>query len=149
MGGITGGTLASCMKFRFRFKKNGSTIYTGTWTAERWPAIGQDIHTSDVNLSAGDTFTFEFLELITGPQTGTVSPHIALYDVDKGVFDSSFAIQLSSVMADDDIMAFAGGSGWTNPIQGAVGAIESFGICLLYTSPSPRDKRQSRMPSSA
>ena len=25
----------------------------------------------------------------------------------------------------------------------------SFGICLLYTSPSPRDKRQSRMPSSA
>ena len=25
----------------------------------------------------------------------------------------------------------------------------SAGICLLYTSPSPRDKRQSRMPSSA
>ena len=25
----------------------------------------------------------------------------------------------------------------------------SFGNCLLYTSPSPRDKRQSRMPSSA
>ena len=28
------------------------------------------------------------------------------------------------------------------------GKIES-GLCLLYTSPSPRDKRQSRMPSSA
>ena len=27
--------------------------------------------------------------------------------------------------------------------------IEAFSICLLYTSPSPRDKRQSRMPSSA
>ena len=27
--------------------------------------------------------------------------------------------------------------------------VESAGICLLYTSPSPRDKRQSRMPSSA
>ena len=27
--------------------------------------------------------------------------------------------------------------------------IESNGSCLLYTSPSPRDKRQSRMPSSA
>ena len=24
-----------------------------------------------------------------------------------------------------------------------------YGTCLLYTSPSPRDKRQSRMPSSA
>ena len=27
--------------------------------------------------------------------------------------------------------------------------IEGTLICLLYTSPSPRDKRQSRMPSSA
>ena len=26
---------------------------------------------------------------------------------------------------------------------------DEIGICLLYTSPSPRDKRQSRMPSSA
>ena len=26
---------------------------------------------------------------------------------------------------------------------------ERFKLCLLYTSPSPRDKRQSRMPSSA
>ena len=28
-------------------------------------------------------------------------------------------------------------------------AVEQKQICLLYTSPSPRDKRQSRMPSSA
>ena len=28
-------------------------------------------------------------------------------------------------------------------------AITKDGVCLLYTSPSPRDKRQSRMPSSA
>ena len=28
-------------------------------------------------------------------------------------------------------------------------SIDSYEICLLYTSPSPRDKRQSRMPSSA
>ena len=27
--------------------------------------------------------------------------------------------------------------------------LELPGVCLLYTSPSPRDKRQSRMPSSA
>ena len=27
--------------------------------------------------------------------------------------------------------------------------IHAFFVCLLYTSPSPRDKRQSRMPSSA
>ena len=29
------------------------------------------------------------------------------------------------------------------------GEIAGFTHCLLYTSPSPRDKRQSRMPSSA
>mgnify|MGYP003312363499 CR=1 FL=1 len=31
----------------------------------------------------------------------------------------------------------------------AAATLESFCDCLLYTSPSPRDKRQSRMPSSA
>ena len=30
-----------------------------------------------------------------------------------------------------------------------VGRVSKAGTCLLYTSPSPRDKRQSRMPSSA
>ena len=29
------------------------------------------------------------------------------------------------------------------------GQVERYRGCLLYTSPSPRDKRQSRMPSSA
>ena len=33
-------------------------------------------------------------------------------------------------------------------LQGACGSCPS-STCLLYTSPSPRDKRQSRMPSSA
>ena len=39
-------------------------------------------------------------------------------------------------------------------IEGALGSTYGWGYtlyyaCLLYTSPSPRDKRQSRMPSSA
>ena len=29
------------------------------------------------------------------------------------------------------------------------GVVERFGVCLLYTSPSPRDRTRSRMPSSA
>ena len=43
-----------------------------------------------------------------------------------------------------------------NPAEGpvveqfrAAGYIDEIHACLLYTSPSPRDKRQSRMPSSA
>ena len=41
---------------------------------------------------------------------------------------------------------------WTG-IQGnfgpPAGQVDLTDVCLLYTSPSPRDKRQSRMPSSA
>ena len=37
---------------------------------------------------------------------------------------------------------YVAGNGGMNPRHGAL-------LCLLYTSPSPRDKRQSRMPSSA
>ena len=35
------------------------------------------------------------------------------------------------------------------PLSTGLGEIYQYVVCLLYTSPSPRDKRQSRMPSSA
>ena len=43
------------------------------------------------------------------------------------------------------------GGGVFNPdvIPNVLGDPDQLGLCLLYTSPSPRDKRQSRMPSSA
>ena len=34
-------------------------------------------------------------------------------------------------------------------LKNVIDPITQLGVCLLYTSPSPRDKRQSRMPSSA
>ena len=37
----------------------------------------------------------------------------------------------------------------TKDVGGTLGTIAFADACLLYTSPSPRDKRQSRMPSSA
>ena len=51
----------------------------------------------------------------------------------------------------DMMIAFAS----IDPHKGKMGArearrlIEEHGVCLLYTSPSPRDQRGSRMPSSA
>ena len=36
-----------------------------------------------------------------------------------------------------------------NNIKGTIALPHSYGSCLLYTSPSPRDMRRSRMPSSA
>ena len=40
-------------------------------------------------------------------------------------------------------------AGQANPAPPVGPALGQHGVCLLYTSPSPRDKRQSRMPSSA
>ena len=45
-----------------------------------------------------------------------------------------------------------GGEPFITDVGVKAGRIDSIGqvsTCLLYTSPSPRDKRQSRMPSSA
>ena len=43
------------------------------------------------------------------------------------------------------------GESFNNPEEFYFDATSDLGVmgCLLYTSPSPRDKRQSRMPSSA
>ena len=54
----------------------------------------------------------------------------------------------------DVIIVGAGAAGIGVAISVAHSGVENFLIvdregCLLYTSPSPRDKRQSRMPSSA
>ena len=64
----------------------------------------------------------------------------------------------SRTITEADIVHFAGISGDYNPLhineehckKTIFGTRIAHGpLCLLYTSPSPRDKRQSRMPSSA
>ena len=54
------------------------------------------------------------------------------------------------VTADGEVTTFGrGGSDTTAVALAAALGVTECQICLLYTSPSPRDKRQSRMPSSA
>ena len=75
-------------------------------------------------------------------------------DIDATVESIKAAVEEAELMADCEITSvYAGIAG--SHIRG----INSHGVvavkdrevrdCLLYTSPSPRDKRQSRMPSSA
>ena len=45
------------------------------------------------------------------------------------------------------LIIYPGNRGENEPVRMLL--FHPFGDCLLYTSPSPRDKRQSRMPSSA
>ena len=64
----------------------------------------------------------------------------------------------NAVVGDHGLVAVQAGLA-VPPVQGLVpdvtqldlpvGAVGNLYLCLLYTSPSPRDKRQSRMPSSA
>ena len=57
------------------------------------------------------------------------------------IMTGSFALMVNAFLSD-----LPGQFGWTWISSTFQWLID---ICLLYTSPSPRDKRQSRMPSSA
>ena len=54
----------------------------------------------------------------------------------ENINNKSLNIDLISVISD-------------NPMAKGIQRAEKEGICLLYTSPSPRDAHESRMPSSA
>ena len=49
----------------------------------------------------------------------------------------------------NDSFNFSHDLNFADSIKAQFGSNNDLQICLLYTSPSPRDKRQSRMPSSA
>ena len=65
-----------------------------------------------------------------------------------GVVGASILYHLSKLGCSDAIMLerseLTSGSTWH-----AAGGMHTINSCLLYTSPSPRDRQKSRMPSSA
>ena len=68
-------------------------------------------------------------------------------DFNTYFIDEDFSLAVFSI-ASDDVIRLAHGNGDLIPI----GSLEYFNkdkVCLLYTSPSPRDRTRSRMPSSA
>ena len=64
------------------------------------------------------------------------------------IFESRYRIMLQSVLESDSMF---GVIKWdpTTKSMAILLVVGSHLICLLYTSPSPRDQRGSRMPSSA
>ena len=66
--------------------------------------------------------------------------------VDKGIMSMASACAISECFETPNIVSTNQG-----PLPSNLGATQyaQEELCLLYTSPSPRDKRQSRMPSSA
>ena len=80
------------------------------------------------------------------PVTGFRDPYAAVYGGDKVASDQP---------TEEDSYSWTGGTDYVNGMQlvalsqNASEMLDASFGCLLYTSPSPRDKRQSRMPSSA
>ena len=68
--------------------------------------------------------------------------------LEKALTDSFGSVQK---FKDDFAAAGAGqfGSGWAWLVKDKDGSLKVTKTCLLYTSPSPRDRTRSRMPSSA
>ena len=68
------------------------------------------------------------------------------HDAAQHAFDESFAVTLAAGLA-----LWLVGLRWRRELKVRDGFLLVLLVwtCLLYTSPSPRDKRQSRMPSSA
>ena len=69
-----------------------------------------------------------------------------LAQVDQGLYDAQKKYFRSYLLIPEAV----GGAGWAQIRMGDTDwGLKPWETCLLYTSPSPRDKRQSRMPSSA
>ena len=68
-------------------------------------------------------------------------------EVELRVFLDIGELDGSTLCEDRSVINSVDGEGLGGKSLAAIGIF--YDVCLLYTSPSPRDKRQSRMPSSA
>ena len=73
--------------------------------------------------------------------------------VHRDLKPSNIMVSFSGLFAQAHVLDFGLGGFFEHPssvdIEPITQSLEIFGTCLLYTSPSPRDQRGSRMPSSA
>ena len=118
----------------------GDIIINGTYTG----SVGESVENTSKSGDGGNQNGF--LSSITGTQ----------YVYAKGGTGSENNIDNNRTNSDGiNYGDGGGGGGWTSGTYSGEGAdgvvILNYKLksCLLYTSPSPRDKRQSRMPSSA
>ena len=122
----------------------GETITEAVITVPAYYNDTQRQATKDAGKIAG----LEVLRIINEPTAASLAygldkkadENIAVYDLGGGTFDISVleigdgVFEVKATNGDTHL----GGDDWDNAI-----------ICLLYTSPSPRDAHESRMPSSA
>ena len=136
----------------------GNIVFNHTANSSDLDAIngvGTQITSTSPGTEVSETVWFEFQIVDSGPSSfqdiGKVADAFAPFelntftgttvDTELGLYDADGTLVLNN----DD----AGGS-LQSQLDFATGLAEGFYfLCLLYTSPSPRDRQKSRMPSSA
>ena len=87
----------------------------------------------------------------TVEKTALADAEVEYQDHKSDTIYTSFSVRSSKIkeLEESEIIIWTT-TPWTIPANKALAYNEALEyVCLLYTSPSPRDKRQSRMPSSA
>ena len=114
--------------------------------------LGSLIHVNDSNQSVGIGTSLGIKTNSPGYDldvNGDINFAGDLYQ-NGSLFTSGLGVGIATVDPQSGIMTGRIGVGFTdmNFVGNGI-TVTGYGTCLLYTSPSPRDKRQSRMPSSA
>ena len=120
-----------------------ASVTTGTVSTVLGPKIGIFSNTTSL---LGDIYDYVTtleanLTTITSAASG-VNPHITTADMGA-------RITATDTILTDVQTSLDGMKGQVEKMASYLADADSYNTCLLYTSPSPRDQRGSRMPSSA
>ena len=152
----------------------GTTYYSGAQTEAAYTRLLEQINSNDAFVLKSTEYNAGIMEstAITEVRSTEASGEDIQFSLKHQINHSLVSVSpenprfgaasiITTLLVDDDdsdnlkalLKSFESGEPFVATTQVAVdGATDSeikINACLLYTSPSPRDKRQSRMPSSA
>ena len=113
---------------------------------------GQDPIQPRDDLSYSSNFLYMLTEKEQDPIAAKVFDRCLILHAEHSLNASTFSARVTASTLTDPYAVIASAVGTlAGPLHGGANedVIAMLEDCLLYTSPSPRDKRQSRMPSSA
>ena len=147
LGDATSDTITATGRFDSDLVPSGDTQDLGTSTQE-WRDLFLDgtahVHTLDVDANAGIIGNLT----VTGTSEFNNTVDVdADFAVRNGTTDKFFVDNVTGNTSIQGTLASVGAATLSSTLN--VGSNTSLGGCLLYTSPSPRDRTRSRMPSSA
>ena len=117
---------------------------------ERAYAVADKWHTGQMRKSGDPYITHPLAVTTILADIGMTEPTLVAALLHDTVEDTPYTLEALRADFGDEVAVLVDGVTKLDKVQyGDSAQAETIRNCLLYTSPSPRDKRQSRMPSSA